>query len=94
MDFLQVKHLFMPATNIIYNDNKACVQWSKKTTTKGLPHIQMQENHVREIVAMQFVNICHGDGKKNIADIFTKEMKDTAHFVELWNLFMCPRLSS
>jgi len=94
MDFLRVKHLFMPAMNIIYNDNKACVQWSKKTTTKGLPHIQMQENHVREIVAMQFVNICHGDGKKNIVDIFTKEMKDTAHFVELWNLFMCPRLSS
>jgi hypothetical protein len=41
MDFLEVKHLFMPATNIIYNDNKACVQWSKKATSKGLHHIQM-----------------------------------------------------
>ncbi len=48
MDFLEVKHLFMPATNIIYNDNKACVQWSKKVTSKGLRHIQMRENRVRE----------------------------------------------
>jgi len=35
-DFLNVRHIFMPPTNIIYNDNKACMQWSKQTTTKGL----------------------------------------------------------
>jgi len=92
MDFLGVKDLFMPTTNIIYNDNNACVQWSKKATSKGLRHIQMRENRVRENVANKFVTICHVDGKKNIADIFTKEMKDTAHFVELRNLFMCIRL--
>jgi hypothetical protein len=33
----------MPSTTIIYNDNKACVQWLKKATSKGLRHIQMQE---------------------------------------------------
>jgi len=54
----------------------------------------MQENCVRENVAMQFVTICRVDGKKNIADIFTKEMKDTTHFVELRNLFMCLHLHS
>jgi hypothetical protein len=27
----------------------------------------------------------------NLADIFTKEMKDTNHFVKLRDCFMCPR---
>jgi len=31
------------------------------------------------------------DGKHNLADIFTKEMADTVHFVELRNLFMSHR---
>jgi hypothetical protein len=81
----------MPETNIIYNDNNACVQWSKNTTTKGLHHIQMKENRVRENILSKFVTIRHVDGKVNIADIFTKEMKDTTHFVELRDLFMKPR---
>jgi hypothetical protein len=55
MDFLQVKHIFMPSTNIILNDNNACVNWSKKCTTKGLCHIQMRENWVRENVSQKFV---------------------------------------
>jgi hypothetical protein len=29
LDFLDVRHIFMPPTNIMYNDNKACMQWSK-----------------------------------------------------------------
>jgi hypothetical protein len=91
LDFLGMKHLFMPNTNIIYNDNRACVQWSKKATTKGLRHIQMRENRVHENVANNFVSIHHVEGKKNIADIFTKEMRDTSHFVELRDLFMCLR---
>jgi len=41
LDILDVRQLFMPSTNIIYNDNKACVQWSKSATSKGLRHIQM-----------------------------------------------------
>jgi hypothetical protein len=36
MEFLQIKNTFMPSTNIIYNDNQACVDWSKSCTTKGL----------------------------------------------------------
>jgi hypothetical protein len=35
LDFLDVNNIFMPPTNIIYNDNNACVQWSKSTMTKG-----------------------------------------------------------
>jgi hypothetical protein len=90
-DFLGVKDLFMPNTYVIYNDNRACVLWSKQATSKGLRHIQMRENRVRENVNSKFVNILHVDGKHNIADIFTKEMRDINHFVELRNLFMCSR---
>jgi hypothetical protein len=91
LKFLEVDHIFMPTTNIIYNDNQACINWSKKCTTKGFRHIQMKENRVRENITSNFVTIQHIDGKVNIADIFTKEMKDTSHFVELRDLFMCPR---
>jgi hypothetical protein len=51
----------------------------------------MKENRVRENVATDFITIRHVDGKVNIADIFTKEMKDTTDFVELRDLFMCHR---
>lgn len=81
----------MPSPTIIYNDNKACIQWSNKATTKGLRHIQMRENRVRENIVSNFISVCHVGGKTNIADIFTKEMKDTSHFVELRDLFMCSR---
>jgi len=50
LEFLDLKSTFMPSTNVIYNDNKACVNWSKTCTTKGLRHIQMKENRVRENV--------------------------------------------
>ena len=88
LTFLEVKHLFMPTTIIIYNDSKACVNWSKTCTTKGLCHIQMKENRVHENVQNSFVSICHVDGKTNIADLFTKEMRDTGHFVELRDLIL------
>jgi hypothetical protein len=81
LDFLGVKSIFMLGINIIYNDNCAYVQWSKCTTTKGLKHIQMKENHVQENISSKFAIISHVDGKVNLADIFTKEIKDTTHFV-------------
>jgi len=49
-DFLGVRDIFMPGTTTIFNDNNACVNWLKRCTTKGLRHIQMQENYVRENV--------------------------------------------
>jgi hypothetical protein len=92
LNFLNVKHIFMPSTTVIYNDNKACVNWSKSCTTKGLRHIQMKENRIRENIQNNFVTIRHVNGKVNMADLFTKEMKDTGHFVELHDLMLQPRL--
>jgi len=51
----------------------------------------MQENLVRENVRNNFVSIQHVGGKQNLADLFTKEMKDIAHFVKLPDLMMHPR---
>jgi hypothetical protein len=51
----------------------------------------MKENHVRENVERKFVSIEHIGGKQNLADLFTKEMKDTVHFVELRDVMMRPR---
>jgi len=75
LEFLNVKDIFMPPTNIIYNDNNACVQWSKRATTKGLWHIQMNENWVRKNIESKFVTVCHNGGSINLADKFTKELK-------------------
>jgi hypothetical protein len=88
LQFLDIKQLFMPSTTTIYNDNKACVNWSAQCTTKGLRHIRMKENRIRENVAANFVEIVHSDGKLNIADIFTREMRDTTHFVALRSSLM------
>jgi acetoacetate decarboxylase len=84
----------MPSTNTVYNDNMACVNWSKCTTTKGMRHIQIKENRVRESILTNFVIIKHIDGKINLADIFTKEMRDVCHFVELRDLFMWSRFGT
>jgi hypothetical protein len=43
----------------------------------------MKENHIRDNIQSQFVEICHVEGRTNLANLFTKEMCDTAHFVEL-----------
>ena len=73
----------MPSPTPIYNDNMACVNWSKATTTKGLRHIQIRENAIREAIATNFISVQHVEGKFNLADIFTKEDKDVEHFIEI-----------
>ncbi len=64
----------------LYRDIEACVRWSNNMTTKQIRHMEMQENAVR----------LHVSGRINPADIFTKEMRDGAHFRCLQDSFMCP----
>ena len=79
------RHIYMPTKSPIevFNDNTACVCWSKSTTTKGLRHMTIRENAVRESVLDGTVVIKHIAGDFNIADIFTKELKDTATFLNI-----------
>ena len=48
IDGLNLKQVLMHNPNPIYNDNSACVNWSHNMTTKGLRHIQIRENSIRE----------------------------------------------
>ena len=67
----------------IYNDNQGCVDWCKSMTTKGMKHVSLRENAVRKSVDNKELSIHHVSGKLNPADLFTKELKDGAHFYRL-----------
>ncbi len=50
----------------------------------------MKENNVKENKNNKFVTVPHVDGKKNMADIITNEMKDV--LVSLHDFMMCLKL--
>jgi hypothetical protein len=88
IDNLPLNEPILDTPTIIYNDNNACVCWSKSTTTKGLRHVQIRENAIRESVQSDFITVLHIEGKVNLADLFTKEDKDADHFISLVNLLL------
>jgi hypothetical protein len=57
-------------------------------TTKGNCQIELRENLVWEWVEDKTLSVKHVPNKVNPASIFTKEMKDRAHFWRLWDSFM------
>ena len=77
----------------VYNDNEACVIWANGFTTKGLRHMEQRENYVRELIQDGAVCVKHVAGKCNPSDIFTKEMRDSAHFRRLRDSFMSRAVS-
>jgi hypothetical protein len=77
------------STTTVFNDNEACVKWSHNMTTKQTRHMEQRENSVREWVQERTIAVRHVSGKCNPADLFTKEMKDGAHFRRLRDSFMC-----
>ena len=64
----------------VYNDNDACVQWSASVTNKGTKHMNLKENYVREAHQLDLAQVKHIPGVINASDLFTKELKDAAHF--------------
>ena len=85
--FQLIEEVMKPPTTV-FNDNNACVCWSKNTTTKGLRHIQMRENAIRESVLNDFVSVKHIEGKINLSDMFTKEDRDAEHFIQIRDLVL------
>ena len=75
----------------VYNNNQGCVDWCKTTTTSGMKHMCLRENAIRESILEDEISIHHIAGKRNSADIFTKELKDTSHFCLLRDSFMLER---
>jgi hypothetical protein len=51
--------------------------------------MESRENLVREWVQDGILNVLHVKGQVNPANIFTKEMRDGAHFWGLRDSFMC-----
>ena len=72
----------------LYNDNQGTVDWSKSTTTKGMRHICLKDCAVRDSIQAKEVDLYHIPGAVNPSDIFTKEMRDGAHFRMLRDSFM------
>jgi hypothetical protein len=91
VDGLKLTSELMDGPTYIYNDNAACVQWSKNMTTKGLRHVQIRENAVRESVQKGFIEVKHIAGRLNLSDMFTKEDKDSAHFITIRDLVLADK---
>jgi len=72
----------------LFNDNEACVKWSHNMTMKATRHMEQRETSVREWVQDKTLKVYHVKGTCNPSDIFTKEMKDGAHFRRLRDSFM------
>jgi hypothetical protein len=91
VDGLDLTLSIMPLPTTIFNDNSDCINWSKNLTTKGLCHIQICENAVQESTQNRFIIVKHCPGKTNLSNMFTKEDKNTPHFIEIRNLVMSDR---
>ena len=78
----------MPKTTPIFNDNRACVLWSQKKTSRNIRYIQIRDNATREAVHDKTVSVSHIPGKINPSDIFTKEQKDAGHFIKLRDIIL------
>ena len=75
----------------LYNDNQAAVDWAAACTNKGTKHINLRENYVRENHQRGTTKVTHIPGKINASDLFTKELKDAAHFRACRDSFMVSR---
>jgi hypothetical protein len=78
----------LSSPTLLYNDNNACVKWLHIVTSKVACHIELCKYSIQEWVQDKTLNIIHVAGKVNPANIFTKEMKDGAHFCCLGDFFM------
>ena len=60
----------------------ACIHWAHSLTTRGLRHMQVRENAVRE---NKHIEVEHVSGDVNPADIFSKEDKNNSHYINIRN---------
>jgi hypothetical protein len=76
---------------MVYNDNKACIEWAAAVTTKGIKHLNLRENKVREAQAGKQVLVTHIPGKLNSSDLLTKELNDAALYRQLRDTIMASK---
>ena len=85
---VDLSHIDLFNTTKCYNNNHACLDWSKSLTKKGMKKISLRENHIRECIHLKEIEILHIAGKLNVSDVFTKQLRDGAHFQALHIAFM------
>jgi hypothetical protein len=73
----------LSAPTIVYNDNQACIDWAAAVTTKGVKHLNLRDNKVRESQAGRAIAVTHIPGAINSSDLHTKEIKDASHYRRL-----------
>ena len=56
----------------LYNNNKACVQWSDSVTSNRIKNINIRENMVNKFHISKDINVEHIQGIINPSNIFTK----------------------
>ncbi|KAL7516707.1 hypothetical protein ACHAWX_001691 [Stephanocyclus meneghinianus] len=78
---------------MVYNDNDACVQWSASVTNKGTNHMNLKENYVRKAHQLGLAQVKHIPGIVKASNIFTKELKDAAHFCHCRDSMMVSRIN-
>ena len=86
--------LHMPDVNHptpLWNDNKGAVEWSHNCANKKMRHINIRNMAVRDAQRSSEILVTHLPGTSNVADLFTKEHKDDAHFLRLRNIVVPPR---
>ena len=75
--------LDVSSSTAIFNDNRGTVDWSQTSSTKGLHHLNIQENCSRDAILLDEVSVAHIPGSSNPADLFSKEFKSDVTFCTL-----------
>jgi hypothetical protein len=52
----------------VYNDNRGAVDWSNTSSTKGMRHVNIRENAVREPRLLNEISVLHVPGECNPAN--------------------------
>ena len=66
----------------VYNDNKACIDWSDSAANKCMKHMNLKKKFVYKAHHKYMAKVTYISSIINASDIFTKELRDGAHF--LW----------
>ena len=93
-DDIGATHLAEP-TPMLFCDNQGGVAWAhSEAITKRLRHSNIRETAVRDSIKLGEISLHHIPGRINPADLFTKEMKDKAHFYALRLALMSQRANT
>ena len=85
---LEATHL-ADATPFLFCDNQGAVTWvHSESVSRNMRQFNIRQCSIRESVRMEEVAPVHIPGALNPADLFTKEMRDKEHFLQLRSAIM------